>query len=598
MPQTRPIAAVPRGGLDAPRLARLQAAAAGLGREELLWASGYLAGLAEAGAAVAPAAPANDPAPRLAVLYGSQTGNGRGVAERLAAAAQAKGLAVEVTSMADYRPARLAGERLAVIVASTHGEGDPPDDAIDFHAFLHGRKAPKLDKLRYAVLALGDSSYEHFCQTGRDLDERLAALGARRLFERVECDLDFRGDADAWSERVLAEAAEALPAAAPQATARVARLQAVPARPAYSADHPFSAELLTNQPLTAPGSGADLRHVELAVDESFAYQPGDSLAVRTVNGPALVAPVLEALALDGELPVAGAGGEYPLAEALARDYEVTVLSRHFLEAWAETAASDELKGLLADPRAAAAWMKDRQVIDVLRAYPAAVSPDRLLAALRPLTPRLYSIASGPSANPGEVHLTVGMVRYEAFGHTHHGAASHALAGTVEGRALPVWVEPNERFRLPADDAPVIMIGPGTGVAPFRAFLEEREARGAGGRNWLFFGNRHFRGDFLYQIEWLRYRKQGLLTDLDVAFSRDQVDKVYVQHRMLEKAGALYAWLEDGAHLYVCGDAARMAPDVHAALIEAVRRASGRSQAAATEYVDGLRRDGRYHRDVY
>jgi sulfite reductase (NADPH) flavoprotein alpha-component len=599
MAQGGSAAVAPEGALDTARRARLREAVADLAPLELQWASGYLAGLADAAGqsdAGPAAAPGADDRPRLTVLYGSQTGNARGVAERLAASAQAKGLAVDLSSLADYRLAKLAQERLAVIVVSTHGEGDPPDDAIDFHGFLHGRRAPPLAQLRYAVLALGDSSYEHYCKTGRDLDERLAALGGTRLADRVECDVDFRADAETWSGRVLDAAASHMAAEGPRA---VARLQAVPSRPRYTAAHPFHAEIITNQPLTGRGSGVDVRHIELDLgDSGITYAAGDSLAVRPSNGAALVTPVVQALGLDPEAPVPGPRGERPLAETLRDDYELTLLGRRFLEAWAGLSGAGELAALLADRAAAAAWMKERQVVDVLRQYPARVDAAALLASLRPLTPRLYSIASGPTANPGEVHLTVGVVRYAAWGHDHVGAASAFLAAAAPGERTPVWVEANQRFRLPADDAPIIMIGPGTGVAPFRAFVEEREARGAPGRNWLFFGARHFDTDFLYQLEWLRYRKRGLLNRLDVAFSRDQAGKVYVQHRLLEQAATLYAWLEEGAHVYVCGDAARMAPDVHAALTTAVARASGRSAEGAGEYVDELRRQRRYHRDVY
>lgn len=602
MAQGGSAAVAPEGALDTARRARLREAVADLSPVELQWASGYLAGLADAaGHAVAgpdtSAVAAADDQPRLVILYGSQTGNARGIADRLAASARSRGLAVELSSLADYRPAKLAQERLAVVVVSTHGEGDPPDDAIDFHGFLHGRRAPPLGQLRYAVLALGDSSYEHYCKTGRDLDERLAALGASRLAERAECDVDFRADAETWSSRILEAAAKVMVPA--EGARTVARLQAVPSRPRYTAEHPFHAELLTNQPLTGRGSGVDVRHIELELgDSGITYAAGDALAVRPANGQQLVMPVVQALGLDPDAPVPGPQGDRPLAEALRDDYEITVLGRRFVEGWAALSGSGELTALLADRPAAAAWMKERQVIDVLRQYPARIDPAALLECLRPLTPRLYSIASGPSANPGEVHLTVGVVHYTAWGHSHAGAASSYLASAVAGERVPVWVEPNERFRLPADDVPIVMIGPGTGVAPFRAFVEEREARGASGRNWLFFGARHFDTDFLYQLEWLRHRKRGLLSRLDVAFSRDQAEKIYVQNRLLEQAATLYAWLEEGAHLYVCGDAASMAPDVHAALGRVVTRASGRSAEDAADYVDGLRRQRRYHRDVY
>jgi sulfite reductase (NADPH) flavoprotein alpha-component len=579
-------------------LERLRAAAAPLSQDQLLWASGYLAGLAAAGSAPATASPSSDPRPRLTILYGSQTGNGRKIAAALEAAAAARGIGADLISMADYATARLKKEQALAIVVSTHGEGDPPDDALELHRFLSGKRLPVLASLRYAVLALGDSSYENFCQTGRDFDARLEAAGARRLAPLVECDLEFDAPAAAWSTAVLDEAVELLGRAEPNAGPL---LRVVPPAPRASKSAPFEAEVLLNQRITGRGSSKDVRHLELSLEGSgLHWQAGDSLGVLIRNPDRVVEPLLEALGIDGGAS-AGAG-ERSVRELLVHEREVTALNRPFVEAWAAVDSSGKLRELLESLRGAGLgrWMHERHVVDVVREFPAEVEATRFIGMLRPLPPRLYSIASAPELSEEEIHLTVALLNYEVFGRAHWGAGSSWLAlDRTEGDLVGVYVEPNERFRLPADgDVPIIMVGPGTGVAPFRAFLQARAARGAGGRNWLLFGDRHFATDFLYQSEWLRYRKQGLLTRLDVAFSRDQAEKRYVQHRMLEASRELYEWLQEGAHLYVCGDATHMAPDVDRALRDIIATEGGLGEDAVEDYLAGLRRHGRYQRDVY
>ncbi len=579
-------------------LQTLRGAVAEFDHDQLLWASGYLAGLARS--AFAAAAPAAEPSPEAAddawtVFYATETGNCRRLAERLAERSRSAGLTVELQDLSDYRPKALGKVSNALFIVATHGIGEAPDGTEIFFDFWLGERAPRLEQLNYSVLALGDSSYADFCAMGQVFDDRLRALGATAIVERVDCDLDFDAPAGEWAERVVAKAAEtAKELAAPGS--RPAHLHAVPKVSAPTREHPFRAGILLNQPITGRGSGKDVRHIELDIESSgLAYLPGDSLGVLPQNPPQLVDTLLQAVKLDGRSEVIVNGETMELGSALAAHKEITVISRPLLETVAEH--HDELRQVLSDRERLTGFFETRQVIDLLADYPKAWSAQELADSLRRLTPRLYSIASSPDANPGEAHLTVGVVRYEEFGRQHWGAASSFLTGgTTE---VPVFVEANERFRLPSQgDVPIVMVGAGTGVAPYRAFVEHRVEHGHQGDNWLVFGERNFRCDFLYQLEWLRYRRDGVLTRMDVAFSRDQQEKVYVQHRLLEQSRALYDWLERGAHFYVCGDANRMAGDVHQALVEVVRKEAGVSDERAQEYVNAMKSARRYQRDVY
>jgi sulfite reductase (NADPH) flavoprotein alpha-component len=495
---------------------------------------------------------------------------------------------------ADAYPLReLKSERHLYLVVSTQGDGDPPDDARDLLDFVLGARAPRLEQLRYAVLALGDSSYPQFCAIGRRLDERFAELGATRLLDRGEADLDIDAVAAPWRTRAVSTARESLK---PVATVTPLR-PPQSATAAFGCDVPFAAELLASQRITMHGA-KDIRHFEVSLEQSgLHYEPGDALGVWPRNAPALVDAVLAALKLDGEAPVAQAGQELPLREWLSAKRELTKLARPFVAAQAERAGSGELQALLADNAAFAAWADDRQVIDLLHEVPAAWDAQALVAALRPLVPRLYSIASSRKEVGDEAHLTVAHAAWDRGGDARWGTASHFLATAQAGDRLPVYVEANERFRLPADPSrDIVMIGPGTGVAPFRAFLQERVATGATGRNWLFFGNPHFRSDFLYQLEWQRALKNGTLQRIDLAFSRDGAEKIYVQHRLRERARELLDWIGNGAHVYVCG-AIAMGKDVHEALLDVLATQAG-SREAAVERLDALQREGRYARDVY
>ncbi len=593
----------------------------GLDPAALWWLSGYAAALAGHAAPTAstiaaaastppsathaPAAPVAAAAAveRLTVVYGSQTGNAKRLAETLARDAEAAGLAVRLVRADAYAQRELKTERQLALVISTQGDGDPSDDARGFVEFLTGKRAPQLPELKYGVLALGDSSYPQFCAIGRKLDARLAELGATRFGALGEADVDVETVATPWLEQTLIAVREAQrPDPAPRA-ATVTPLRTVVATPLappqaseWTRDRPFAAELLANQRITSRNGTRDVRHIELSLENSgLTYEPGDALGVWPTNPPGLVDAVLGALHLDGDAAVAHGGETRALRAWLGEKRELTRLTRPFVAAHAARARSAELNRLLAPEHTAdlGALLQGHQVVDLLRAHPAEWPPDAFVAALRPLSPRLYSIASSRGSVGNEVHLTVARVGYEAFGHAHVGAASGFLAAAADGARVPVFIEENERFRLPKDTArDIIMIGPGTGVAPFRGFVQERAASGAGGRNWLFFGNPHFDHDFLYQLEWQVARKDGSLHRLDLAFSRDQTEKLYVQQRLRERGRALYDWLENGAHLYVCGDATRMAKDVHAALVDLVAEQGGKDREAATEYVDSLQRQGR------
>ena len=574
----------------------------GLAPHELYWIAARSAALAARGPVAAEAKEAAI-GERVTVLYGSQTGNARRVAERLAKRLEASGLAARLVRADAYAPKEWAQERHLALVISTQGEGEPPDDARALLEFIAGRRAPRLPSLRYSVLALGDSSYPQFCAIGRQLDARLAELGATRLQPLAEADVDVDAVAAPWLDGTLERVREVLKA--PAAASRAPLLQAVPAsiaEPAlYDRDRPFAAPVLANQRIVSRDSEREVLHLELSLEGSgLSYLPGDALGVWPRNPAPLVRQWLDVLGLDGEADVTHGTRTLPLARWLAETRELTRLARGFVQAHAQASGNTELARLLRDDPAAVAVLLDtHQPIDLLRRYPGRWEPAALVAALRPLTPRLYSIASSAAAVGEEVHLTVAKVDYEAFGGRHWGAASSFLADSAEDACVPVFIEPNERFRLPADDSrDVIMIGPGTGVAPFRAFVQERREAGARGRNWLFFGNHRFGDDFLYQLEWLEALRQGALHRLDLAFSRDGADKVYVQHRLRERGKELYAWLQDGAHLYVCGDAKHMAKDVHATLLDVAVAHGGLSTEDAAAWLADLLQQGRYARDVY
>ena len=589
------------GALSIEQWQLLERLAATLAPEQARWLSGYFAGLdaglLRAGAGGGQAATLPSPQTRtLAILYATDTGNSRDLARQLAASATERGLAPVVSDLSDYKVRQLKDEQDLLFIVSTHGEGDPPQPSVAFFEFLEGPRAPRLDGVRYSVLALGDSTYEKYCEVGRRLDARLEALGAARLSPRVDCDVDYEEPAASWSSAVL----DSLVDDAPSARSVPAAARAVQA-PAHDKRHPFQATVLENIRIVGRHSTKETRHVELDIGGSgLTYQPGDALGIAATNDQRVVEGLLEATGLSGDAPVTVKDQSLALSDALAGRFEIAGASPRFLDQWAKLSEAPELAALAAgEPAERLRFLEQNHVADIARRFPVpGVEAADLLAGLRPLQPRLYSLASSRALVGDEAHLTVSPVRYELHGSSRGGVASTQIADRLEmGSTVPVYVQENPHFRLPSDDVPVIMIGPGTGVAPFRAFIQEREARAAAGRSWLFFGERNLRSDFLYQVEWLQWLKDGLLTKLDVAFSRDSASKTYVQHRMLERATDLYAWLEDGAHFYVCGDET-MARDVHSALLEIVAGESGRGLDAAEDYVRRLTAEHRYQRDVY
>ncbi len=582
----------------------LQRVVEGLPSETLHWLSGYLSGLAAqrpAQESVPTVVPQAAPEQWLTIIYGTQTGNSRLLAERLKQQVEASGITARLFRASDYPVRELQKERVLYVVISTQGDGDPPDDSRGFFEFILSKRAPRLEQLRFSVLGLGDTSYPRFCEVSRRLDVRFAELGGTRLLDRADCDLDFEPVAKGWLDQAVGHAGEQLTARAISAV--VTPLRTAPPAPKHGKEAPFAAEILANQRITGRGALKDVRHLELSLGNSgLSYEPGDSLGVWPTNSPELISDFLSTLSANGATELTRDGRTLPLKQWLAEELELTKLSRPILERHAALSGSAELQRILTPEGAESfrALLKSHQLIDVLRAWPAPWTAEELVRTLRKLTPRSYSIASSQKRVGAEAHLTVAVVDYTAFGTRHTGTASYYLA-TRNGETdrVRVFIEPNERLRVPKDsERDIIMIGPGTGVAPFRAFVQERAETGARGRNWLFFGEQHFRTQFLYQTEWQEALKKGELHRISLAFSRDQAEKIYVQQRLREAGKELFAWLEGGAHLYVCGDAQRMAPDVHEALIDIISTHGGRSREDAEAWLSTLRDEQRYQRDVY
>ncbi len=590
--------------------------------KQLTWLAGYLTGITlplslntrildSSGNAVPAAEPANKEVTGagksssehanidikgITVLFGTRTGNGQYVANQIKEITQNKGIHVDVKDMNDYPLNNLKEEKILLVIVSTHGEGIPPVAAEEFYEFIHSKRAPKLNGLKFSVLALGDRSYINFCKTGADIDKRLEELGGERVCNRVDCDVDFNSDALSWFKEVLMN----LQNDKQEVKVNNSNSNNLSNVSSYNKLNPYQALLINKIKLNGRGSAKETYHFELSLENSgLTFEPGDSLGVYPINSPRIVKEVTDLLKLNPEETVEVSNTTTTLEDALSRYFELSSINPDVIKKYNNIVKSKELEEILADNSKLKDYIYGRDVVDLIYKYPAKLSPVILLGILRKLQPRLYSISSSLKTHPEEVHLTIAAVRY-TNGRYKEGVCSTFLSDRItDNDKILIFTEKNPEFKLPSNtDAPVIMVGPGTGIAPFRAFLEERAAIGAKGRNWLFFGNWNFTNDFLYQTEFQSFYKKGLLTNLSVAFSRDTPNKIYVQHKMQQHSKELYSWLENGAYFYVCGDMKNMWNDVNQTLIKIISQEGGMSTGKAEEYLHQMKKAKRYQVDVY
>ena len=612
-------------GLDTNALQQLTS---DLSEQQLIWLSGYFFGASQAqNKVVSPSINGNGnghaimtpspPAPKggeaissqiqtskVTILYGSQSGNSKKAANQTADALKAAGSEVVVTDMTEYKATLLKNEKLLLVIVATYGEGEPPTAAEELHKFIFSSRAPKLPDTQFAVLALGDKSYLQYCQTGKDFDQQLEKLGAKRLADRMDCDVDWHDDAEGWIKNVVGKIPKPTTNGAStngNSHAYVTATKQETPKSKYDRKTPFEAEILEKIQLNGRGSAKETWHLELSLaDSGLVYEPGDALHIMPTNSERIVADVLKASQLDPSVKIDFDGQNQSLGETLLEKTELTALSRDVVQRYYEFSKNEKLKAILDDPKVLQAYVYGRDVADLLIEFPVDLDAQQLANILRKLPSRAYSIASSLAAHEEEVHLTVGAVRYQSQGRKKEGVASSFLSDRVAvGEKVKVFVEENEFFKLPKDSSKdIIMVGPGTGIAPFRAFVEERVETGATGKNWLFFGNPNFTTDFLYQLEWQQHLKKGGLNRLDLAFSRDQANKIYVQQRLLEKSKQVFEGIQEGAYFYVCGDKNRMAKDVEQALIQIAMKEGGYSLEKAVDCVKDLKKQRRYLEDVY
>lgn len=573
--------------------------------KQLAWLSGYLWGRAEK-SSVEQVLPSTTPPSnmtqaeqKVTIISASQTGNARRVANELSQDIERLGIAVTHLPAGEYKAKKLSQEEILILVTSTQGEGEPPEEALSLYKYLFAAKAPKLTHLQFAVFGLGDASYPKFCQAAKDFDQRFAELEAQRLLVRVDADTDFQTISTSWRQAVIDKLSQ-LQLSNTQSPTENSTSIAVNSS-LYHRDNPFIATVNVNQKITSRDSDRDIRHIELDLSDSdLHYQPGDAVGVWYQNSNELVEEILSITQLAGETPVEHHGQQIALKTVLTEYVELTQNTPIIIEKYAQAVQHPELLTLIGDREALLEMSQTLPLVDMLNRYRGKIEAQTFVELLRPLTPRFYSIASAQDEVGSEVHLTVNVVRYQVDDKIRMGGASGFLANQIADQdQVKIFIEHNDNFRLPDDThAPIIMIAAGTGIAPFRAFLQQRASQGATGKNWLFFGNPHFISDFLYQVEWQSYVKEGLLTHIDLAWSRDQAEKIYVQDKLIAQASDIWQWLQEGAFIYVCGDAKRMAKAVDLALQQILMTQAQYSQEQAISYLDELRSQKRYQRDVY
>jgi sulfite reductase (NADPH) flavoprotein alpha-component len=572
---------------------------AGLNREQLLWVNGYFQGLLATITGNLTIQPANQDKSKkkLTILYGTHTGRSKTIAGKLAGKLAGKGVEVKSIALDEYKTRQLSSEENVVFIVSTHGEGEPPAMAEDFHAFITGKRAPKLPQLNYAVVALGDKSYKLFCKTGIDIDEALNRAGAKPILPILKLDVDFEEDASRWIDQFVNSFIEKSVVTISTSETTEAEVQIQE----YSRKKPFHATVLDKVKITGRDSDKEVYHVELSLEGSgLTYEPGDSVGILASNPQQLVDEILKYKGFDGTELVKIKEGEIALREALTNHLEITILTRDVIQQYAEKTAIPELQEIIGNEEKLGHYLYGHDFLDLLEEFPSGLNAQELVDVLRSFPPRLYSISSSQAAVGDEVHITVSRVRYTNKGRERSGAASNYLAEQIEpDSVVPIFIEKNPAFKLPEnEETPVILVGAGTGIAPFRAFLQHREANNQKGKSWLFFGERRFHSDFLYQIEWQKLLKEGTLERLDVAFSRDQERKIYVQHRLQENQKELFEWLNNGASIYLCGDMKQMARDVQKTLLQIFETEGGMSEEKAQEFLKKLKKEKRFQTDVY
>ncbi len=591
--------------LNDQQLAALDQLTQGLTKEQILWLSGFFegrlsafGGSAETGQPVVAAAPEAQPESllNLTILFGTETGHSETLAEKLKEKATFRNINAKVLSLYDFNYKKLHEEDNVAVIVSTHGEGDPPDMAEDFHKYVTGNRAPDLSGTNFSVLALGDKTYRNFCKTGEDIDEGMKDCGAYRITAMVKCDVDYEQEAEIWMNNLLLNLQPS--ETSPVSSGTPVNGDAV--GEAHSKTNPFMSTVLEKVKITGRDSDKEVYHLELSLDGSgLEYEPGDAVGIFARNPEALVENILEKTGFDPEQLVDFEEDKISLKDALTHHLEITVITYDLLEKYYEATKDEKLDELLDDEDKISEYLYGHDVLDLIEDFPFKWNANKLVSILRPIPPRLYSISSSMEHVGDEVHVTVSLVHYERKDRMRKGACSSFLSDSVEiDDKLPVFIEKNPAFKLPPNGSKLIMVGAGTGVAPYRAFLQHRESLGMKGDTWLFFGDRRFKSDFLYQAEWQKLLKSEHLERMDVAFSRDQEEKVYVQHKLKEKQKEVFEWLENGAYFYLCGDMKYMAKDVNAALLEIIQTQGGISTEEAEKYIKNLKREKRFQTDVY